>query len=293
MTETIHALTQACTIRGLDPAEARLIHHYSNAVWYLPRHDAVARVTTDTAAAARVRRTVEITRWLDRHQIAATTPLADAAPVDCNTATVSFWTYYPQPTGPAPTSAHLATALRDLHRAPPAPEPPPAWVPLESLETTLAQTEPSPVCSTTDRQWLTGRIDAVREELATMDWPLGTGLIHGDAWAGNLLWDTTLPGEVRLGDWDWVATGPREIDLIPTWHAVARYGRHPSWITQFTTGYGHDISRWPGLTALLAMRDLVQLTGPLRRATNPAYATTFRQRFTAIRDHDPAPWTAR
>ncbi|MFN2494993.1 MAG: hypothetical protein ABR608_03660 [Pseudonocardiaceae bacterium] len=40
-----------------------------------------------------------------------------------------------------------------------------------------------------DRDWLLQRIGEVRDELATLDWPLGYGLIHGDAWAGNLLWN--------------------------------------------------------------------------------------------------------
>ncbi|MGH3975271.1 MAG: hypothetical protein ACRDS9_18375, partial [Pseudonocardiaceae bacterium] len=32
----------------------------------------------------------------------------------------------------------------------------------------------------------------VREELATVEWPLGQGLIHGDAWAGTLLWASDI-----------------------------------------------------------------------------------------------------
>lgn len=43
----------------------------------------------------------------------------------------------------------------------------------------------------------------MRAAIAVLDWPLGTGLIHGDAWAGNLL---SCPGRppagAVLGDWD-------------------------------------------------------------------------------------------
>lgn len=59
-------------------------------------------------------------------------------------------------------------------------------------------------------------------------------MIHGDAWAGNLLSaPETSPIGAVLGDWDWVSAGPREVDLIPTWHAAARYGKGASWVSDF------------------------------------------------------------
>jgi hypothetical protein len=51
-------------------------------------------------------------------------------------------------------------------------------------------------------------------------------------------------GEVVLGDWDWVSIGPREIDLIPTWHAAARYGKGETWVSDFVHRYGYDLSSW-------------------------------------------------
>jgi aminoglycoside phosphotransferase (APT) family kinase protein len=102
----------------------------------------------------------------------------------------------------------------------------------------------------------------VRRELAELDWPLGEGLIHGDAWAGNLLWDTaTTPPRAVVCDWDRVSWGPREIDLIPTWHAAVRYGRDEAWIQDFIKHYGYDLRDWAGYPTLLAMRDLAQLPG--------------------------------
>ncbi len=51
---------------------------------------------------------------------------------------------------------------------------------------------------------------AVLTAYRQVDSALGLGFIHGDAYPGNTLWD----GErVRLGDWDEVARGPRELDL--------------------------------------------------------------------------------
>ena len=125
--------------------------------------------------------------------------------------------------------------------------------------------------------------------------PLGTGLIHGDAWAGNLLSSPgTPPVGAVLGDWDWVSAGPREIDLIPTWHAAARYGKPASWVSDFTSQYGYDLARWEGYPIMLAMRDLVQLTGPIRRARDSdPHRQALRQRLDSLRCGDATSvWTA-
>ncbi len=97
-----------------------------------------------------------------------------------------------------------------------------------------------------------------------------------------------------LGDWDWVSAGPREIDLIPTWHAAARYGKPASWVSEFTSHYGYDLARWEGYPVLLAMRDLVQLSGPIRRARDSEpHRQALRQRLDSLRCGDTTSvWTA-
>jgi aminoglycoside phosphotransferase (APT) family kinase protein len=177
------AMRQASAAVGLDAAGARLIHHYSNAIYLLPAQNVV-------------------------------------------------------------TSGHLAVLLRLLHQAGTPPVSHPAWVPLASLHATVEDRLLSAALTDDERTWITDRITEVRDKIAGLDWPLGVGLIHGDAWAGNLL---SCPGAspvgAVLGDWDWVSTGPREIDLIPTWHAAARYGRAPSWVSDFISQYDYDLAR--------------------------------------------------
>nr|WP_280218565.1 phosphotransferase [Nocardia neocaledoniensis] len=118
-------------------------------------------------------------------------------------------------------------------------------------------------------------MDTTRIEFTAATWPLGHGLIHGDAWAGNLLWDTTRPPHTQalLGDWDWAGIGPRKVDLIPTWHAAIRYGRDQAWVNDFIDTYRYDLTDYPdGYHLLRRMRDLVQLSGPLRRSsTSPQH----------------------
>ncbi|WP_082393504.1 aminoglycoside phosphotransferase family protein [Nocardia arizonensis] len=285
--EEYAALSAACQVCGLDPTGAELIHHSSNAVYVLPRHGAVGRVSANEADADRPRRTYAVTEWLTaKHQFGATAPLPGVEPVRVNGYTVGFWQYYRQAAdSPELTSRELGRLLRSLHNLPTPPIELQQWTPLESLHGALHMDSTVGVISEDERAWLLSRIDEVRKELSELDWPLGIGLIHGDAWAGNLLWDNRFnSARSILGDWDWVSIGPREVDLIPTWHAAVRYGRDETWVRNFINEYGYDLSEWSGHRVLLDMRDLVQVTGPLRRATTSVeHAHRLRQRIDDIR----------
>lgn len=290
------ALIIACRHNNLAADGAQLIHHYSNAVYLLPAVPAIARISRGADPAA-LRATQTITDWLGRQGFGATTPLDGAELVEIDAAAVTFWTYYPQPdpsdTEPL-TSQHLGELLSALHRTGQAPAALAEWRPLESLSRAINSPDAREALSAQELSWLRQRIADIRAELAELTWPLGHGLIHGDAWAGNLLWDTTLGAQRPiLGDWDSVCHGPREVDLIPTWHATIRYGRDEAWIRDFVAQYGYDLRDWAGYDLLLTMRDLAQLPGPLRRSANPPHAAALRQRLEAIRANDRAStWVA-
>jgi hypothetical protein len=66
---------------------------------------------------------------------------------------------------------------------------------------------------------------------------LPPGMIHGDAWRGNLLRDGN---RVVLQGWDTVSTGPREIALVPTPQAT-RFGLPEAQRDAFVAAYGQDI----------------------------------------------------
>lgn len=291
------ALTIACRRNGLDAAGAELIHHYSNAVYLLPAEPAIARIAVD-ADAARLRITQKVTAWLDTEGFAATTPLPHAELVEVDDHTcVTFWTYYPQPDPDRHepfTSAHLGALIKALHSTGEPPAELADWIPLETLGRVLHTPAATAALNADERDWLIRRLDDLRVELRELSWPLGRGLIHGDAWAGNLLWNTTThPATPLLGDWDSVSRGPREVDLIPTWHAATRYGRDEAWIKAFVDQYGYDLRDGAGYNVLLTMRDLAQLPGPIRRASSPPYAAVLRQRLGAIRAGDrTSTWVA-
>lgn len=305
------ALTAATRLAGLSPNGARIIHHYSNVVYALPDENAVARMTPESRSPQILELTQQVTGWLVREQgYGATEPLSGTVPVLVHAGgagvgvglTVSFWRYYPQPeNAPAADSADLGRLLRELHVMPTLPPVDlPRWRPLTSLRNALTAETDYDGLTASERSWLLEQVEAVADQVEAFDWPLGVGMIHGDAWAGNLLWDTLTtpapsltPGpptflpRPMLGDWDGVSLGPREVDLIPTWHAAIRYGRDRSWTERFVEAYGYDLASSPGFNLLTRMRDLVQISGPLRRASrSPAHRAALRQRFEAIREGD-------
>lgn len=299
------ALVQAARTAGLSPAGARIIHHYSNVVFVLPTEHAVARMTPSSRSPQQLETTQRVTSWLaHEHNYGTIEPLPGTAPLlvyagpDRAGLTASFWRYYPQPEDtPGPDSADLGQLLRQLHAMPTPPVDLPPWRPLTSLRNALTAEAAYRGLTVDEQTWLRDEVEAVTSQVEAFDWPLGVGMIHGDAWAGNLLWGTRPPSvqsdraslsrRPMLGDWDGVSFGPREVDLIPTWHAAVRYGRDSSWTERFVDGYGYDLATSLGFDLLLRMRDLVQISGPLRRADkSAAHNVALRQRFDAIRDGD-------
>src|SRR5260370_1439726 len=74
-------------------------------------------------------------------------------------------------------------------------------------------------------------------------------------------------GQVILGDWDHVATGPREWDLVQIHYMQRRFGRATDEdISAFTSSYGWDIHNWPGLETLIAVREITGLSAYIRTA---------------------------
>jgi hypothetical protein len=275
---------------GLDVRDAGVLHHYNSTVVLLPVEDLVVRLADEVGAETldRVRISQAVCTWLiEHHDFPATRPAPGLPPVVLADAlTASFWQYH-RPADPPVTitSKDLATLVRRLHQVTTAPIGLTQWSPLSSLSTALDSKRAIRVLTADDHDWLRLRVREIQDAVASTDWPLGAGLIHGDAWAGNVLAEQAQgQPTLRLGDWDNTSIGPREIDLIPTWHASYRYGKGSQWRAAFQDFYGYDLQSWPGFPLLMHMRDMVQLTGPLRRAEpGNAFASALEQRFRDIR----------
>jgi len=141
--------------------------------------------------------------------------------------------------------------------------------------------EADPPLPDDDRQWLDQRRRELIDAYAGLDSALGIGWIHGDAYPGNTLWDGN---RALLSDWDEVARGPRELDLVNTHHG-ARTGRSAVERAAFTEAYGWDVTTWPGFPVLREMRDLHTLGAYIGRAANAdtAAADELRYRIHTLR----------
>lgn len=293
--DAVDLARQACETAGLDSSGLRLIRHYSNAVVLVPHVGAVgavARVALGRHDRAQVQRSLWVTRWLRERGFPTVIPLAGiGVQTPKPEVSVSFWEYLPQPEPPRRfDSADLACLLARLHELRVPRGELADWQPLASLARAL-RGEPGTVLSPSQHRWLTDRVAEVGDRLKNREWVLGEAVIHGDAWLGNVM---SAPAGPVLGDWDQVAWGPREVDLIPSWHATRRYGRDPAWTERFAAAYGYDLGGSPVYEDLMAMRDLAQLPGPLHRAPDSEpHATALRQRLgDLMAGNTTSPWLA-
>jgi aminoglycoside phosphotransferase (APT) family kinase protein len=252
------AARRACRTAGIAHDSLTHLHHHATAVFLLPTAGIVVRVSP-SGQLQRLRTAIKLTRWLLTHDFPATEPVDLAQPVLADQYVVTFWKHYPQVDRGAPDAGHLGALLRTLHDLPPCPLTLPEHRPLSSLTATMAT---STSLSEQQHQWLTARIDDLLASYEQLDFPLGRGLLHGDAYPGNTLWDGTA---ARLGDWDEAAFGPRELDLANTFQGI-RYGRTDEELTRFARRYGYDVRQWSGLPVLRHIRDLHTLGSYIRRA---------------------------
>ncbi|MFE7318540.1 aminoglycoside phosphotransferase family protein [Streptomyces sp. NPDC057555] len=253
------AAQRACTAWGLSARDISPLRAHATSVYLLPHADAVVRVSRDGQRTP-IQRAVALTRWLADQGLEVTEPLDVPQPLDVHGYVISAWRHYPQPDGPPPGPEHLGQLLRRLHQLPDPPIELPSYRPHTALRRVV---ESSATLERSDREWILGRSADLLDAYAQLEFPLGQGLVHGDAYPGNTLWHGTA---ARLGDWDEAAIGPREVDLANTFQGV-RFGRTATQLRAFSDAYGYDLSDWSALSVLTELRDLHTLGSFIRRAS--------------------------
>jgi Ser/Thr protein kinase RdoA (MazF antagonist) len=288
----VPALREVCRIFGVDPADARLLHQRSNAVFLLPRDDLVVRLAPDTPLRRRRAQTcVKVTRWLvGQPEPVALAPVSGDQPVIVAGAVATFWPH--RPTTPAASLADLALLLRRLHTLPVPPFPVPRYQPLQRLfeALDLDHERPHPAIADDDRAWLLDRAHTLVDTFTSTVFPLDEGLVHADAHSENLVRDTD--GHWLMIDWDGTCLGPRELDLLT---GIPDHFHEPEADrTQFLTAYGYNILDWPGWTLLRDITELHALGAYIRLAPDkPTAAAELRHRIRSLRTGDrSARWHA-
>lgn len=280
------ALQNAAGRCGLDARGARLIRLFATAVYHLPAAGAVARIALVTSPdlVARLATSVRVTSWLTGIGFPTVEPLSVDQPVTSHGCAVTFWRYLPQD-GPEPGPADLGRLLRKLHQLDPPPVLLPAYRPLVSVRRAI---ESSRAIDEDERAWLRDRCGQLLDAYGQLNFPLPAGMIHGDAYRGNLLRNGH---RVVLADWDAVSTGPREIDLVPTLQAP-RFGLPEDQRNAFIATYGHDIRSWAGYPVLRSIRELSTTSALLRDGhVNDTAQRELRIRLRSLRADDDCRWT--
>lgn len=113
--------------------------------------------------------------------------------------------------------------------------------------------------SESDRAWLLARTTELAERYDSVPSGLPWGVVHGDAWRGNVARATT--GAIFLLDFERTAFGPPEWDLVSTAvsHVSTGWLGSDSWHS-YCDAYGYDVTEWSGFTLLRDIRELRMTT---------------------------------
>ena len=278
----------AAAAAGLTPEPAELIRLGTNAVLRLP--DAVvARVARDESWTTVAAREVAIATALHQSGVACVRPWPVAQPVIVQGHPVTFWV---EVSGPLqqPTLADLGDILRQLHDAEPKVELPT----LDPWGHMSQRIEQAPL-SGAQRRILRDALAWAQDEWSVVSFALDAGVIHGDAYLGNVVRGSD--DSVLLLDFDSVCIGPREWDLTPT----GLYATSLGWITRaeyaaFVDAYGgFDVTQSSAFGVLARMREL-RMTAwlAMHAAESEVVAAEVSHRVACIADPQlPRRWSAR
>jgi aminoglycoside phosphotransferase (APT) family kinase protein len=282
--ELRRCLHAVCRLAGVDATPAELIKYTVNAVYRLPAAGVVVRVADDAGAVDRARQVVGTARWLAARRAPAVRLLEGVPqPVTSGLCAATFWV---ELGGQGERrAADLAGPLRELHRLPVG-VPLRPWSPFESAARRMAAADG---LAAADRQWLGEQWAAAERTYRTTAASLRTGLVHGDAHAGNLLRDGS--GGFVLCDLDSTGIGPLDWDLVPAAVAAFRFGE-PASHAGLAAAYGRDVTTVRAWPLLRRIRELVMVTSVVPDLRHrPAVAAEHAHRMRTLRAGDTqAPW---
>ena len=90
-----------------------------------------------------------------------------------------------------------------------------------------------------------------------------------------------------LLDFEAVAAGPREWDLVPTAVACERFRLSQEYYREFADTYGFDVRTWAGYTVLREIRELTMTTWLMQNVgESAAVAAEFAWRVASLRRRD-------
>ncbi|MGW5927184.1 phosphotransferase family protein [Streptomyces anulatus] len=278
-------LARASEVAGLDDSNPTLLRGHTNAVILLEGEGVVVKIARRGTPPAHVTRTVQAVRHLMRVGF-PTVPLHPVEqPILIDQHPVTIWKYYPQPDRVV-SASELAQPLRTLHTLDAPHLDLPAHDNIRAIRRSLSAIS---ALSADDIDFLTDRLDQLENELSSVQFTLPQGLIQGDPQHRNAL---HTPGGVVLCDWDTLAIGQPEWDLITVEVHCRRFGYSQQHYQHFVHEYGLDITLEPAYKTLAAIRELRMVTTNARKAHHAVGTIAeVRRRVEGLRGNDAElPW---
>ncbi|MEU2977204.1 phosphotransferase [Streptomyces hirsutus] len=266
---------------ALDGSDARLLRGHTNAVVLLEKERVVVKIARKGSDADEVARTVKFVHWL----MEAGFPTVPLHPVDqpvvIDGHSLTFWAYLPQPDRPV-AAAQLAKPLYALHTL----ATPPVVLPDHDNLAAIRRSLTAITCLPAETlASLAERADRLEEDLRTVEFALPEGVIQGDPQHRNAL--HVSEGEAVLCDWDTVAVGQPEWDLVTVEVHCRRFGHGRHHYAAFADAYGWDVTRWPGYRTLAAIRELRMITTNARKVQHaPSSLKEVERRVEGLRRQD-------
>ncbi len=278
--EVRDVLKRACAIVGLDGSDAELLRGHTNAVFRLRSHPVVAKIAPKGSSSAAVERTIALVRWL-MHQDFPTVPLhpvTQPVVIDDRHA-VSFWVYLPQENTEPIAAADLAGPLRILHSLP---APPVQLIEPDNIAAIRSSLKVITLLTEDDLHFLGEQADRLERALSHVPFVLPPAVIQGDPQHRNALREKGH--RTVLCDWDTVAWGHPDWDLITIEVHCRRFGYGAEHYGSFVEAYGMDIRSSPGYEVLRDVRELRMITTNARKARHtPGTLNEVRARIDGLR----------
>ncbi len=274
-------LDRACVQAGLDATGAELLRGHTNAVFRLRHDPVVVKIAPKGSPIASVERTVALVRWLMGRGF-PTVPLHCAQQpvlVDGQHA-ATFWTYLPQDATEPITAQDLAGPLHTLHALTDPPVRPRELNNTGAIRYSLAAITLLP----DDMRFLTERVDQLEDALKQVQFAFSDCVVQGDPQHRNALRDGD---RTVLCDWDTIAWGAPDWDLVTIEVHCRRFGYAPAHYDDFAATYGFDIRSAPGYHVLRDIRELRMITTNARKARQtPGTINEVRKRIAGLRHGD-------
>lgn len=245
-----------CELAGLRGHEPQLLRFGSNAVFGVGQAH-VLRVMRPTTNEADVHREIDLVHEFARLGI-PTAQLAEIPaqqPLKARNCLGTVWHRLDEPD----RDDHYRSLGRLLHifhqrtaelRVPLEP-----WCPLAASNRRLVDLGGH--YATEQVAMLTRWSERIAVELDQVQPVLPGGVLHGQAEVGNVLFRAGHPVFI---DFEQVAIGPREWDLVHTAVAVTRFGRPEQCYRDFADAYGFDVRTWDGYATYRRLWELCATT---------------------------------